>query len=74
MMSVNSITGANANMMAGGAGVNIQADSISRNIQNQIAAAQKKLQELSSDNDMKLEEKMKKSRRYSRKSITLTSS
>ena len=35
-------------------------DSVSKNIQNQIANAQKQLQELSSNKDMSLEEKMKK--------------
>ena len=35
-------------------------DSVSKNIQNQIANAQKQLQEISSDKDMSIEEKMKK--------------
>ena len=41
-------------------GMNQTTDSYSRNIQNQIANAQKQLQELSSNKDMTLEEKMNK--------------
>ena len=40
--------------------MNQATDSYSRNIQNQIAGAQKQLRELSSNGDMTLEEKMKK--------------
>ena len=35
-------------------------DSVSKNIQNQIANAQQKLQDLSSNEEMSLEDKMKK--------------
>lgn len=73
MMAINGITGTNASMQTG-SGMNMQTDTVSRNIQNQIAAAQKKLQELSSDDSISLEEKMKKDRRYNRKSTILTSS
>ncbi len=59
MMAINGITGTNASMQTG-SGMNMQTDTVSRNIQNQIAAAQKKLQELSSDDSISLEEKMKK--------------
>lgn len=68
-MTVNGIGGANGNMQAGRFGMNIQAgrsgmnihkDSVSKNLQNQIADAQKRLQELSSDENMTIEEKMKK--------------
>ena len=41
-------------------GMNQATDSYSRNIQNQIANAQKQMQELSSNENMTLEEKMKK--------------
>ncbi|MBD5522424.1 MAG: hypothetical protein HDR03_14580 [Lachnospiraceae bacterium] len=54
-MTINGINGANIQM-----GMNQATDSYSRNIQNQIANAQKQLQELSSNEDMSLEEKMKK--------------
>ncbi len=55
------INGANgANTQIGQMGMNQAADSYSRNIQNQIANAQKQLQELSSNEEMTLEEKMKK--------------
>jgi len=57
-MTVNGINGANS--QAGQMGMNQSTDSYSRNIQNQIANAQKQLQELSSNEDMSLEEKMKK--------------
>ena len=57
-MKINGINGANTQM--GQMGMNQATDSYSRNIQNQIANAQKQLQELSSNEDMTLEEKMKK--------------
>lgn len=57
-MTINGINGANTGM--GQMGPNQAADSYSKNIQNQIANAQKQLQELSSNEDMALEEKMKK--------------
>ncbi len=57
-MTINGISG--ANMQAGQRGMNQATDSYSRNIQNQIANAQKQLQELSSNEEMPLEEKMKR--------------
>ena len=57
-MTINGINGANTQM--GQMGMNQAADSYSRNIQNQITKAQKQLQELSSNEGMTLEEKMKK--------------
>ena len=57
-MKINGINGANTQM--GQMGMNQATDSYSRNIQNQIANAQKQLQELSSNEEMTLEEKMKK--------------
>ncbi|MDE7445621.1 MAG: FlxA-like family protein [Lachnospiraceae bacterium] len=57
-MTINGINGANTQM--GQMGMNQATDSYSRNIQNQIANAQKQLQELPSNEDMTLEEKMKK--------------
>ena len=57
-MTINGINGANTQM--GQMGMSQATDSYSRNIQNQIANARKQLQELSSNEDMTLEEKMKK--------------
>ncbi|MDE6314061.1 MAG: FlxA-like family protein [Lachnospiraceae bacterium] len=57
-MTINGINGANT--QAGQVGMNQITDSYSRNIQNQITNAQKQLQELSSNENMTLEEKMKK--------------
>ncbi len=57
-MTINGINGASAQV--GQMGMNQATDSYSRNIQNQIANAQKQLQELSSNEEMTLEEKMKK--------------
>lgn len=58
-MRIESMSGTGS-MAAGGIGINMTSDSVSKNIQNQIAAAQKELQELSADQEMKPEEKMKK--------------
>jgi len=60
MMAIGSVTGTNSSIQAGFSNRNMQTDSVSKNIQNQIANAQKALQELSSNEDMTLEEKMKK--------------
>lgn len=57
-MNMNGVSGANTQM--GQMGMNQAADLYSRNIQNQIANAQKQLQELSSNEEMTLEEKSKK--------------
>ena len=57
-MTVNGING--VNMQAGQMGLNQMTDSYSKSIQNQIANAQKQLQDLSSNEEMTLEEKMKK--------------
>lgn len=51
--------GSNA-MQADSSGSNMQVDPVSKNLQNQIANAQQKLQSLSSDEKMTPEEKMKK--------------
>ncbi len=56
MMKINGIS-ENSNMQAG---LSMTTDSVSKNIQNQIANAQKKLQDISSNEDMAIEEKMKK--------------
>ena len=57
-MTINGIHGADTQM--GQMGMNRTADSYSRSIQKQIANAQKQLQELSSNENMTLEDKMKK--------------
>ena len=57
-MTINGINGANIQM--GQMGMNKATDSYSRDIQKQIADAQKQLQELSSNKDMTQEEKMTK--------------
>lgn len=69
-MMIGSITGA-SNMQSGLSGINMQSDSVSKNIQNQIAQAQKELQELSSNEDMTVEEKMKKRQEIQQKINTL---
>lgn len=66
-----SIQGAGDTMQAGGIGANRQMDSVSKNIQNQIAAAQQELQQLSSNNSMSPEEKMKKRQEIGQKIATL---
>ncbi len=57
-MTINGIDGTSTQMRQ--IGMDQTADPYSRNIQKQIANAQKQLQELSSNEDMSLEEKMKK--------------
>ena len=57
-MTINGIS--ERNTQTAQAGMLQATDSYSRNIQNQIANAQKQLQELSSNEEMTLEEKMKK--------------
>ena len=69
-MMIGSITGA-SNMPSGLSGINMPSDSVSKNIQNQIAQAQKELQELSSNEDMTVEEKMKKRQEIQQKINTL---
>ena len=56
-MRINGINGTN---QVGGMNMTQTTDSFSKNIQNQIAGAQKQLQDLSANKDMSIEEKMKK--------------
>lgn len=65
MMKINGFNGTNT--QTGAIGMAQANDSVSKNIQNQIANAQQKLQDLSSNEELSLEDKMKKRRRYSRK-------
>lgn len=64
MMTINSGNAvsqkAGGNISAGGLGMGMQADSVSKSIQNQIISAQEQLQALASNEDMTLEEKMRK--------------
>lgn len=63
MMKVGSMNGTSFQGAGGGVqagNVGMQNDSVSKNIQNQIANAQKQLQDLSANQEMTLEEKMKK--------------
>ena len=57
-MKINGLNGANT--QNGGINMMQLNDSVSKNIQNQIANAQKELQELSANKEMSIEEKMKK--------------
>lgn len=57
-MTINGMNGVNSQI--GQMGRNQAADSYSRSMQNQIAGAQKQLQEISSNENLSLEEKMKK--------------
>lgn len=57
-MTINGMNGLNSQI--GQMGRNQAADSYSRSMQNQIAGAQKQLQEISSNENLSLEEKMKK--------------
>lgn len=66
-MRINGISGTNTQV--GQMGIFHASDSYSKNIKNQIASAQDKLKELSSNNEMSLEEKMKK-RQEIQKQIT----
>ena len=62
-MTVGSINGVNLQMAAFGMGQT--ADPYSRNIQNQIANAQKQLQEISSNTELSMEEKKNKKQEIS---------
>ncbi len=65
MMKINGFNGTNT--QTGVMGMAQANDSVSKNIQNQIANAQQKLQDLSSNEELSLEDKMRNVRRYSRK-------
>ena len=58
MMKINGFNGTNT--QTGAIGMAQANDSVSKNIQNQIANAQQKLQDLSSNEELSLEDKMKK--------------
>lgn len=66
-MRINDVNGVNTQM--GQRGMNQETDAYSRNLQNQIANAEKQLQELSSNKEMTIEEKMMK-RQEIKKQIT----
>ena len=58
MMRINGFNGMNT--QTGTLGMSQANDAVSKNIQNQIANAQQKLQDLSSNEEMSLEDKQKK--------------
>ena len=58
MMRINGFNG--TNMQAGTMGLPQANDAVSKSIQNQIANAQQRLRDLSSDEELSLEDKMKK--------------
>ena len=68
-MRINGLNG--ANIPAGGMNMMKAADSVSKNIQNQIANAQKQLQELGANKDMSMEEKLKKCQEIQQKIMDL---
>lgn len=59
MMTIGNVTNSDYSMQVG-MSRNMQGDSVSKGIQKQIENAQKKLQDLSSNEEMTLEDKMKK--------------
>lgn len=59
-MTVNGVSATGGNIAAGSLGMSQASDPVSKNLQRQIAEAQKQLQELSANKDMSAEEKMKK--------------
>lgn len=71
-MTVNGVGNAMDCKRSDSIGGNMQMDSISRNLKNQIANAQKKLQELSSNQELSLEEKMKKRQEIQQEISSLT--
>lgn len=74
-MKAVSLTGAPNSAPAERSGANnTQTDPICQNIQNRIAGLRERMQSISSDENMSSEDKMKKDRRYSRKSPISTSS
>lgn len=56
----NMLGGAGGSVQAGGSAGHLMSDPVAKNFQNQIASANEKLSQLSSDEKMSLEEKMKK--------------
>ena len=60
MMTIGSSTGAGNRTNPGSIGMGKPNDAVSKGIQQQIANAQKRLQEISSDDTLSMEEKMKK--------------
>lgn len=69
IMRINGLNG--TDMQPGTMGMTQANDPISKNIQNQIANAQQKLQDLSSNEEMTLEDKMKKRQEIQREIASL---
>ena len=72
MMTVNNGSGTGNNTQTVCYNMNAQTDSVSKNIQDQIANAQKQMQELSADKDMAPEDKMKKRQEIQQQITNLT--
>lgn len=70
-MGINGISGVSGNMQTGHSGGATQMDAVSRSIQKQIENARKQLQELSSNEDMTPEEKIKKKQEIQQEIATL---
>lgn len=70
MMSINGVSDT-GNQMPAGTGMNKLEDSVSKNIKKQIKDAQERLQEVSSNEDLSLEEKMKKRQEIQKEITTL---
>lgn len=60
MIKIGSFTGSDSSMRTERSGSNMQTDSVSKNIQNRIATLRERLQTISSDENMSMEDKMKK--------------
>ena len=71
MMSVNSVTNPAGRAYQTGGGGNLQNDSVSKNIQNQIRNAQKQLQEIGADKNLTPDEKVKKRQEIQQEIATL---
>ena len=59
-MAITGVNSASKEIVGNILGQNGQNDAISKNIKNEIARAQKKLQDLSANNELSIEDKMKK--------------
>lgn len=71
-MTINGISGTGYGMQAGSMGLNRQTDVESRRLQNQIANAQKQLQELAANEELSVEEKSKKRQEIQQEITNLT--
>lgn len=70
MMKINGVS-ASGNRMPIGTGMNTQEDAVSKSLKKQIEDAQERLQEISSSEDLSMEEKMKKRQEIQKEITTL---